>query len=280
MARELNFIECDSSYQEAEIVIIGCPYDGTSSYRPGSRFAPSAIREASDGLETYSPYLDFSLEEQKVCDDGDLVLPFGDKQAVLRIIRQRVKQYLRDRKKVLALGGEHLISRPVIQEYAQYFPDMRVIHLDAHADLREDYLGEKESHATVMKRVYDIIEAERIYHFGIRSGTKEEFDFAKAKGHFYPYNLKFMSEILSQIPVDLPLYITIDLDVLDPSIFPGTGTPEPGGITFKELLSGIHALKDKNIVGADVVELSPNYDQSKVSDITAAKVVREMLLML
>ena len=280
MSRELNFIACESSFSASDIVIVGYPYDGTSSYRPGSRFAPSAIREASDGLETYSPYLDLNLEDKKICDEGDMVLPFGEKMEVMDIIKTRTEDLLSSKKKILSLGGEHLITYPIVRQYIKYYPDLIVVHFDAHADLREDYLGEKLSHATVMRRVYEELGEKKIYQFGIRSGTREEFIFGKNRNHFHPFTLEEVKDVIWEIPDHTPIYVTIDLDVLDPSVFPGTGTPEPGGVSFLELLKGIHALRGKNIVGADVVELSPDYDSSRVSNIVAAKIVRNMLLLL
>ncbi|MDH4129203.1 MAG: agmatinase [Spirochaetota bacterium] len=273
-----GFMSANSSYQSADIVISGYPYDGTSSYRPGSRFAPAAIREASYGLETYSPYYDVDLTEKHIFDEGDLVLPFGNKKAVLKAIQNNTRKLLESNKKVLSLGGEHLITYPIIQEYIKMYPDLIIIHFDAHADLRDEYLEEIESHATVMKLIYNIIGEKRIYQFGIRSGTKEEFIFSKDKCHFFPFTLNNVKEITNCIPNTTPVYITIDLDVLDPSIIPGTGTPEPGGVSYNDLMYNIQFLKGKNIVGADVVELSPDYDDSKVSNIVAAKVVRELLL--
>ncbi len=280
MARILNFIGCEALFPSANTVVIGYPYDGTSSYRPGSRFAPSAIREASDGLETYSPYLNLSLDDKQICDLGDLTLPFGDKTRVLRMIQDKTRELLSASKSILSLGGEHLITYPIVKEFVKTFPNMIIIHLDAHADLRNEYLGEKESHATVLRRVYDVVEPKRIYHFGIRSGTQEELQFAREYGHFHPYHLGMMESVLSEIPDETPIYLTVDLDVLDPSVLPGTGTPEPGGIQFMELLSAIHGFRAKNLVGVDVVELAPDYDPTKVSSIVAAKAIRELLCLL
>ncbi len=280
MARILNFIGCETPFPSANTVVIGYPYDGTSSYRPGSRFAPSAIREASDGLETYSPYLNLNLDDKQICDLGDLTFPFGNKTRVLSMIEAKTRGLLSASKLVLSLGGEHLITYPIIKEFIKVFPRMIIIHLDAHADLRDKYLGEKESHATVLRRVYDVVGPKRIYHFGIRSGTKEEFLFGQEYCHFYPFDLGRMELVLSEIPNETPIYLTVDLDILDPSVLPGTGTPEPGGIQFMELISAIHRLKGKNLVGADVVELAPDYDPTKVSSIVAAKVIREILCLL
>ncbi|MBZ4672171.1 agmatinase [Deferribacterales bacterium Es71-Z0220] len=274
MAISNCFIGCNKELKEAEIALIGLPYDGTSSYRPGSRFAPNAIREASYGLETYSPVFDADLEENiSVCDTGDIELPFGDVKRTLSMIYEKTKS-LSD-KKVFAIGGEHLVTLPVFQALYDKFPELYVIHFDAHADLRDDYLGDTLSHATVIRRISDITGFGKIFQYGIRSGTKEEYQLIKKHN-----TLNRPIDDIKKIIGNAPVYLTVDLDVLDPSIFPGTGTPEPGGYTYIQLLEKIRNLHDMNIIGCDVVELSPHYDQSGVSTIVAAKIIRELFFIL
>jgi len=274
------FIGCDSDYEKSNTVIFGAPYDGTSSFRPGSRFAASRIRIDSYGLETYSPYLDKDLLTKHVHDAGDLDFVFGNRDLVLSNIKEFATNLIKDNKKPLMIGGEHLVTLPVVEAVHNKFNDLIILHFDAHTDLREDYMGEKFSHATVIKRVWELLGDNRIYQFGIRSGLKAEFDWAEA-GHT---NLnKFGYETLDKvidIVKDKPVYVTIDLDVLDPSIFPGTGTPEPGGISFTDMMTIIKKLSNLNIVGADVVELAPDYDSTGVSTAVASKIIREMLLIL
>lgn len=274
MAISNCFIGCNKNLNNAEIAVIGLPYDGTSSYRPGSRFAPNAIREASYGLETYSPVFDADLEENlSICDTGDIELPFGDFKRVLSIIYESTKS-LKD-KKILAIGGEHLVTLPVFQALNERYSNLCVIHFDAHADLRNDYLGDTLSHATVIRRISDIIGFDKIFQYGIRSGTKEEYQLIKK------YNtLNRPIDDVKKIIGDSPVYLTIDLDVLDPSIFPGTGTPEPGGYTYSLLIESLKKLNGINIIGCDVVELSPHYDPSGVSTLVAAKVIRELFFIL
>lgn len=268
-----SFIGCDKEFHDSEIIITGIPYDGTSSYRPGSRFAPDEIRKSSYGLETYSPYQNKDLEDKKVCDIGDLELPFGEKKLILDKIETHIDNILKYNKKILSIGGEHLITLPIIKSFLKKYKNLYLIHFDAHADLRDEYLGEKLSHATVIKNIADIIGFEKIFQYGIRSGTKEEFELIKRK------NLLNRSvDKIKQLINDNPVYITVDLDILDPSIFPGTGTPEPGGWSFNNLMNKLIKFKDLNIVGCDVVELSPHYDHSMVSTITAAKIIREILI--
>ncbi|MFZ5965814.1 MAG: agmatinase [Bacillota bacterium] len=275
------FIGCDKSFEDSDIIIFGAPFDGTCSYRPGSRFAPNKIRIDSYGLETYSPYLDQDLEDKRIHDAGDIDLTFGNKYAVLNVIKEFTNQVLVHDKKPFMIGGEHLVSLPVITALYEKYKDLVILHFDAHTDLRGDYMGEELSHATVIKQAWNLLGDNRIFQFGIRSGTKEEFEWAEKDGHTFlnKFNCERLDSILPIIQ-DKPIYVTVDLDVLDPSIFPGTGTPEPGGITFKDMLDAIHKLAGLNIVGADVVELAPDYDTTGVSTAVASKIMRELMLIL
>ncbi|MFD2043442.1 agmatinase [Ornithinibacillus salinisoli] len=275
-----TFIGCEEPYSEARTVLFGVPFDGTTSFRPGTRFAMQAIRPDSYGLETYSPYLDKDLEDTAIFDGGDLELPFGNTEKVMDQIHEYSLDVLMDGKKFLMVGGEHLVSLPAIKAAYEKYPDLHVVHIDAHTDLRQDYLGEELSHASVIRRCHDFLGDGRIFQFGIRSGLKEEFDWAKKHTYLERFSLDTLKEKLRGLK-DVPVYFTIDLDVLDPGVFPGTGTPEPGGITYKELLDAIIKFQELNqIVAADVVELSPQYDPSGASTAVACKTIREMLLTL
>jgi agmatinase len=273
-----TFIGCDHQYEESNIVLFGIPFDGTTSFRPGTRFAMQAIRPDSYGLETYSPYLDRDLEDMAIYDGGDLELPLGNTQKTIDEILAYTRSIVADHKKFVMVGGEHLVSYPTIQAVYEKYPDLHVIHIDAHTDLREDYMGEKLSHASIIRRCHEFLGDGRIFQFGIRSGLKEEFEWAKEHTYMERFTIDTLGKIVEKLE-NLPIYITIDLDVLDPGTFPGTGTPEPGGITYKELLNAILQLqKLNNIVAADVVELSPSYDPSGASTAVACKTIREMLL--
>lgn len=275
------FQSCDKEYNESSVVIFSSPMDATCSFRPGTRFAGPAIRTESIGLEWYSPYMDMDLKNYNTCDIGDLDLPVGDVEADLKVISSVTKKIINDGKKVMMIGGEHLVTLGTIREYAKKYPNLHIIHFDAHTDLREDFLGRKLSHATVLRRCYDLLGDGRIYQFGIRSGDSSEFNWAKeGHTHLRKFDLVGLEQCIQNLK-DVPVYITIDLDVLDPSIFPGTGTPEAGGITYKELQDAILNMRGLNqIVGADIVELSPHYDHSGVSTAVACKVLREMVLLL
>ncbi len=273
-----TFLGCDSGYEDARAVIFGAPFDGTTSYRPGTRFASRVMRAESYGLETYSPYQDKDLTDYNVFDGGDLDLPFGNVQAVLSKIEGKAEAILADDKIPVMLGGEHLVTLGAVRAAAKRHPDLHILHFDAHTDLREDYLGETLSHATVLRRCWDILGDSRIYQFGIRSGDRPEFKWAD-EGHvtMRKFDLNGFAQTVEKL-AGKPLYVTIDLDVLDPSAFPGTGTPEAGGVTFMELLGAILSLKGANVVACDINELSPPYDQSGTSTATALKVLRELLL--
>ena len=275
------FLGCDADYEESDIVLFGAPFDGTTSYRPGARFGSRAIRAESYGIETYSPYQDKDLTDRKVFDSGDLELPIGDTSASLDRIYDRAKGILSDGKIPFLLGGEHLVTLPAARAAFEKYPDLRIIHFDAHADLREDYMGVKLSHACVMRRLWEILGDGRIFQFGIRSGDRAEFRFAEA-GHAQMQKFDFagLSETLAALS-GFPVYLTIDLDVLDPSCFPGTGTPEPGGVTFLDLMRAATAVAQKtNVVGCDLVELSPALDVSGSSTAAACKLTREIMLAL
>jgi agmatinase len=275
------FEGCISSFEEAEIILIGAGYDGTSSYRPGSRFAPIAIRsEALYSQENYSPYFYKDLTKQAIHDIGDMDLPIGNKSDALDIINKTTHQLFKEKKKLCAIGGEHLISLPIVQAAVEFFPELRIIQIDAHLDLMDDLFGDRISHGTVMRRIFELKESNKwIYQVGIRSGSKEEYDFAKNNTHLFQFNIDEFIEVIPDIS-NLPVYLSVDLDVFDPSLIPGTGTPEAGGILFPDYIKFLKALKGINVIGCDMVELSPKIDPTGNSTIHAAKILRELLMIL
>ena len=276
-----TFLGCDGTYENSHIVIFGAPFDSTTSYRPGTRFASRTMRAESYGLETYSPYQDLDLEDAYAFDGGDLELPFGDTERALDMIHTYAKNILEGGRLPFLIGGEHLVSLPAIKAAAEKYPDLAVIHFDAHTDLRDEYLGNHLSHATVIRRVWDILGDGCIHQFGIRSGERSEWEWAR-KGHtnLHPFTFTGLSETVTAVK-DRSVYLTIDLDVLDPSAFPGTGTPEAGGVTFIELMkAALSVIRGCNVVACDLVELSPPLDPSGTSTATALKLLREMILAL
>ena len=276
-----TFIGCDSSFEKARIVLFGAPFDSTTSFRPGARFGPSAMRHESFGLETYSPYQDKDLTDYRIFDSGDLELCFGSAELALLDIESRAEEILAAGKLPVLLGGEHLVTLGSFRAIQRRWPDVHIIHFDAHADLRDDYLGAKLSHACVIRRCHDLLGDGRIHQFGIRSGEREEFRFAREHTDLHPFTFDGLEELVQTLEASpAPVYLTIDLDCLDPSAFPGTGTPEAGGVTFPQLLEAIQMVAKTNVVGADVNELAPMLDQSGVSTAAACKVLRELLLAL
>lgn len=272
------FIGSTTDWEAARLVIVGAPMDCTTSFRPGTRFAPGRVREVSEVLEEYSFYLDRSLKDVTFYDAGDIPVLFGDVDTTLARIKDVLTDIVELGKIPVLIGGEHLVSLPAIEVLADRHKELRVLHFDAHADLRDEYLGQRLSHATVMKRVAEYVGAERLYQFGIRSGTEEEFCFGHAETHFYPDAiLEPLRDSLSELGKD-PTYVTIDIDVVDPAFAPGTGSPEPAGCTSWELLEVVHLLGCLNIVGVDIVELSPPLDHGDITAILVAKLVREILL--
>lgn len=274
-----TFIGCDAEYEKADIVIFGAPYDSTTSFRPGARFGPAAMRHESFGLETYSPYQDQDLTDYDVFDSGDLELTFGGPGAALADIQDRAETIISDGKFPLLVGGEHLVTLGAFRAVYENYPDVHIIHFDAHADLREEYLGNAFSHACVLRRCHDLVGDGRIHQFCIRSGDREEFRFAKDHTDMHPFSFEGLEEVTAELASqDVPVYFTIDLDCLDPSVFPGTGTPEAGGVTFPQLLEAIRMVCRTNVVAADVNELAPMLDATGASTATACKVLRELML--
>ena len=274
-----TFIGCDSGYEESGIILFGAPFDSTTSFRPGARFGSAAIRHESFGIETYSPYQDKDLMDRMVFDCGDLELCFGSAESALFDIENQTRMILDDGKLPLMIGGEHLVTLGAVRAVAAKYPDLQIIHFDAHADLRDDYLGVKLSHACVLRRCHDIIGDGKIHQFCIRSGDREEFVFAREHTDMHKFNFDGLGEVCEELAKDnTPVYFTIDLDCIDPSLFCGTGTPEAGGVNFNELLSAIITVSKTNIVGADINELAPMLDNSGASTAVACKVLRELIL--
>ena len=276
-----TFLACEASYEEAGIVLFGAPFDSTTSFRPGARFGSAAIRHESYGVETYSPYQDKDLEEIKVFDSGDLELCFGSAERALADIEERADRILADGKLPLLVGGEHLVTLGSVRAAARKYPELHIVHFDAHADLRDEYLGASLSHACVIRRCHDLLGDGRLHQFCIRSGLREEFEFAKKHTDFHPFSFDGLQETVEELRrTNVPVYLTIDLDCLDPSCFPGTGTPEAGGVNFPQLLEAILAVCQCNVVAADVNELAPTLDTSGISTAMACKVMRELMLAL
>ena len=274
---ETTYISASASFEKSKGVILGCPYDGSASFRPGARFGPSAIRRASWGIETFSPYFQRDLGQCSIHDMGDLELPLGEKKISLGLIRNGLGKILSEKKFPILLGGDHLITLPIIEEILTIYPRLHLLQIDAHTDLREDYLGEPLSHSTVMRKVVDHLGEGRLFQIGIRSGTEEEFKLARKMKSIVSLDPDSLSSTIKRLR-NQPVYITLDLDVIDPSLLPGVGTPEPGGLNFQEFIFLLKKLQGLHVIGFDIVELTPDYDPTQVSSVTASVILREMIL--
>lgn len=270
------FLESSADIKNSDIVITGYPFDSTSSFRSGSRKGPDAIREYSWNLETFSPFTKRDIHEKLYADAGNIELPFGDTSKALKMIYSNTKKLLKKGKKIISLGGEHTVTYPIIKAYSEFFDDFIMIVFDAHADLRTEYLGVKYSHACAVRLCADIIGPKRICQLGIRSYTKEEYEYSPNMLHFSDNLKDFDFSIIK----GKKLYISIDIDALDSSVVPGTGTPEPGGLFFKEFMDFLIKMSGNEIIGCDLVELSPDYDHSGISAAAASKIARELILLL
>ena len=277
------FMGAQRDIDQCRVSLLGVPYDGTCCFRPGARFGPSAVREDSYGIETYCPQLNLDLEDINFTDIGSLDVPLGDAKLTLDYIRDATDILLKKNLKPLIIGGEHSITSGVIKSLITNYPDLIMLQLDAHADLRDEWLGSKFSHACTMKRCLEILPSKKIFQIGIRSGTKSEFlemnNSKRLIQHTLGKNAKSLEEALKSFK-GRPIYLTFDLDWFDPSIMPGTGTPEPGGYFWRDFAAIIDVIKSHNLIGADVVELSPKLDNTGISSILAAKVIRSLIMLL
>jgi len=280
LSKETNFIGCDCDFEDSLLTIAGIPYDGTSSFRPGSRFAPDSIRKASYSIETFSPDSMLDIEDFKVSDIGNLEFPYGNREEVLCQTENLALHILKNKKKAIFIGGEHLLSYPLIKKYKEKFKDLKVIYFDAHADMRDSYLDDKLSHACAARRITEIVGKENIFMFGIRSFEKNEFNFIRNNNIFCDSKCEQIWNVIETIK-SFPVYISLDLDVFDPACLPGLGTPEAGGIFYNDFIEIMEGLSEiKYLVSADVVELSPDYDPTGNSSVFTAKIIRELILRL
>lgn len=273
----LRFMGADTAPADADIIIVGFPFDGTTSYRAGTRFGPNALREGSWTLELYSPHLDRTMNGMKIADVGDHPLPPTGSEQVSQMIYEYCSTEVKAGKKLVGIGGEHSVSYGLIKACFDKYPNLHVFHFDAHADLREEWMGEHWSHASIIKRVLDFLPPQQLTQYGIRSGTRDEFAWMRANNTLVGNRDELIRRIKN---ANAPIFITFDLDFYDPAYFPGTGTPEPAGGSPHEIFSIFNDIKnDINLVGFDLLELAPQYDPANISGILGAKTLREMLLL-
>ncbi|MGJ8695404.1 MAG: agmatinase [Verrucomicrobiaceae bacterium] len=265
-----------------QAAILGCGYDGTTSFRPGTRRGPDGLRAVSDaGIETYSPTQDRDLEDIRFSDLGNLDIPYGAPEPVVELLYQATREIFEGGAIPAIIGGEHSISPGPIRAAFEAYPDLVVIQFDAHADLREEWNGTSNSHACAMRRVLDFLPSERLLQLGIRSGTREEFVEMRKESRLVAPDADALAAALETKGLSgAPIYVTFDLDIFDPSLVCGTGTPEPGGISWQTFEEIREVLEGETIIGFDIVELAPTLDPGETSSVVAAKLMREFLLML
>jgi agmatinase len=275
-----RFIACERSLSDGRIIVYGIPFEGRVNLRKGADAGPRDLRLASDSIETYSPWVDRDLEDLALADIGDCELPAGaSPREQLDAARQQIEAWWRPGLLPFMLGGDHTATVPVIEALAPSFPDLRILQLDAHPDTREEFLGERYNYASAMARVMDVIGAERVYQVGIRTGSREEY--VNRRPHFHPIMTGHPVDVVRRLRPELgrhPLYVTIDVDVLDPSEAPGTGSPEPGGLRVPDLIEIVRMVGDCRVIGGDLVEVAHAWDPSGRTGIAAAGVIREALL--
>jgi len=274
-----RFIACTRSPDEAQIVFFGIPFEGKVNLRKGADRGPLDLRLASDSIETYSPALGRDLEDLAMADLGDCELPDGSPRSQLEAARQEIRRFWRPGLRPVMLGGDHTATLPVIEVLAAAVPDLRILHIDAHPDTREEFLGERFCYASAMARVMEVVPPERVFQVGMRTGSREEFE--RRLPNFFPVTAIAPDDAVRKILPELrrhPLYVTIDIDVLDPSEAPGTGSPEPGGLRVPEVVELIRLLQGCEVVGTDLVEVAHAHDPSGRTGIAGSWILREAIL--
>jgi agmatinase len=274
-----RFIACTRSPDEAQIVFFGIPFEGTVNLRKGADRGPLDLRLASDSIETYSPALGRDLEDLAMADLGDCELPDGSPRSQLEAARQEIRRFWRPGLRPVMLGGDHTATLPVIEVLAAAVPDLRILHIDAHPDTREEFLGERFCYASAIARVMEVVPPERVFQVGMRTGSREEFE--RRLPNFFPVTAIAPGDAVRKILPELrrhPVYVTIDIDVLDPSEAPGTGSPEPGGLRVPEVVELIRLLQGSEVVGTDLVEVAHAHDPSGRTGIAGSWILREAIL--
>ncbi len=274
-----RFIACTRSPDEAQIVFFGVPFEGTVNLRKGADRGPLDLRLASDSIETYSPALGRDLEDLAMADLGDCELPDAPPRAQLEAAREEIRRFWRPGLRPVMLGGDHTATLPVIEVLAAAVPGLRILHIDAHPDTREEFLGERFCYASAMARVMEVVPPERVFQVGMRTGSREEFE--RRLPNFFPVTAIAPADAVRKILPELrrhPLYVTIDIDVLDPSEAPGTGSPEPGGLRVPEVVELIRLLQGCEVVGTDLVEVAHAHDPSGRTGIAGSWILREAIL--
>jgi agmatinase len=272
-----------------DIAVVGIPFDGGTTYRPGARFGPSAVRQGSRLLRPYNPALGaLPFELAQVVDAGDIACtPFGPEEAVAQI-QAAAETLLVDGGRLVAIGGDHTVALPLLRATAARHGPLALVHFDAHLDTWDVYFGQRFTHGSPFRRAWEegLLNRDHCSHVGLRGPLYSSTDLVDDAGMGFAQvtaddvaglgAAAVAARVLERVG-DVPLYVSVDIDVLDPAHAPGTGTPEAGGLTSRELLSLVRGLAPARIVGADVVEVSPAYDHAEITAVAAAHVIYELL---
>lgn len=278
--------------ERADVAVVGVPFDSGVSYRPGARFGPAAVREASRLLRPYHPELDVSpFAEKQVVDAGDIAVnPFNIGEAI-ETLQQEAEALQANGTRLVTVGGDHTIALPLLRAAAKKHGPVALLHFDAHLDTWDTYFGEPYTHGTPFRRASEegILDTSALSHVGTRGPLYGKRDLEEDRrlgfgivtsGDVLRRGVAETVDALRQRIGDRPLYVSVDIDVLDPAHAPGTGTPEAGGMTSRELLEILRGLRDLNLVGADVVELAPAYDHAEITAIAASHVAYDLVSLL
>jgi agmatinase len=272
-----------------DVAVVGVPFDSGTTYRPGARFGPMAIRQASRLLRAYHPGLDVEpFASQQVADAGDLVANPFDIDEAIRQIQTGAEAVLSDAEHFVALGGDHTVALPLLRAVNGKFGKVALVHFDAHLDTWDTYFGAPYTHGTPFRRAWEegLLLEDRAMHVGIRGplyarsdlADDERFGFAIVTAmDLEAAGISGAVERIRERVGDAPVYVSLDIDVVDPGLAPGTGTPEAGGLTSREVLGILRGLAGLNVVSADIVEVSPPYDQGEVTALTASHIAYELL---
>jgi agmatinase len=275
---KIVFLGANKKGSRGEAAIIGVPFDGTKSNRPGTRFGPEAIRKGSLSLEVYGPYLDRDLDNLDYVDLGDLEVSHGSVEKMTEQVSESVENVLKLNMQPILLGGEHTITIGAVKAMIKKYPDLVILQLDAHTDFCTQHEGESSYYLEALKRIIHEIPPDRFYRLGVRSGSREEFLKSGIKLPLaFNGEIRDVGHVLNSIPKNAPIYVTLDMDVFDPSVVPGVSHPVPMGLTYREFVQLLRGLVWRKLVGFDVVELAPEYDQTGISAVMAASAVRDLM---
>ena len=278
-----------SEVSDVDVAIVGVPFDTGVSYRPGARFGPNHVRESSRLLRPYNPAANVSpFATQQVVDAGDIAANPFDIEEAISSIHKSYDQLSERAKKIVTIGGDHTITLPILRSLKAKHGAISVVHFDAHLDTWDSYFGADYTHGTTFRRASEegLLDPEGCMHIGIRGPLYAAKDLTddKALGfqifssvEFQDLGVSAAIEKMKARVGNRPVYISIDIDVLDPAHAPGTGTPEAGGLTSRELLSVLRATAGMNVIGADIVEVAPAYDHAQITGIAASHVMYELI---